>query len=123
MDTQLRAAAEALQLPTDGDSLDQLAVFVRAMDIFVDRRKEYGKLWKVDGWRGSIFHVRHKFRRMWKMFWLGEGGSQIDVTTLEDDFRNHVQGEPRLDDAFDLLNYDAFFIRNVQDGNENGQEI
>jgi hypothetical protein len=50
--------------------------------------------------------MRHKMARLWKQFWQSETGS------IED-----------LDNAFDLIVYTTFFIRNVVDKNSRGKML
>ena len=88
-------------------NLEQLGIFLSALEIMDEREKRYKELWKKDGWKGNLFHVKSKFMRMWQQFWIDEG-------------RSEVEGKSELDDAYDLLNYVAFFLRNYNENNEKG---
>lgn len=72
----------------------QMRVYMKAMYIFAERNERYKDLWKKSGWFGNIFHIHHKALRLFRNF-IREGG----------------EGEPSLDDAYDLINYAAFAIR------------
>jgi len=83
----------------------QLAIFLDAMHIFQERNAKYGDLWKEYGWRGNLLHVQSKAARVRKVWWDGK-----------DPFGHNED----CDDAYDLINYTAFFIRNVGEDNELG---
>ncbi len=84
-------------------NVDQVKVFWEAMNIFEQRNNLYEDGWRTYGWRDSIHHMRSKLGRLLKMF-----GDDMP--------------EKNLDDAHDLLNYTAFFVRNVRSGNESGED-
>ena len=85
---------------------EQMNVFLDAMQIFELRNAKYGDLWKEYGWRGNLLHIQSKAARVRKVWWDDPAGGRADLSDL--------------DDARDLLNYTAFFIRNVEAGNELG---
>lgn len=87
---------------------EQMVVFYECLRLFEERNTRYKDLWKADGWRGSLFSLKHKVKRLWQQFWIDNAK---DKGTKE---------KPELDDAYDAINYIAFFIRNVQANNENG---
>lgn len=94
---------EAMQLGEQGlADLHRLwNIFGHCASIFVARNRQRGNNFKHFGWRDSLHHMRSKLSRILQMF-----------TT---------EGRERdLDDAYDEINYTAFFIMNVEDGNENG---
>jgi len=100
-DTIAKEMLELMGLTKSKTNVTQLMVFWEAMNIYEQRNNLYEDGWRTYGWRDSIHHMRSKLGRLFKMF--------------GDDMR-----EKNLDDAHDLLNYTAFFIRNVRLGNENG---
>lgn len=107
MDSILSRALELLEFEDTPTNRDQLMVFIRSMRLFEERNKKYGDLWKEYGWRGNLLHVQSKAARVRKVWW---------------DQATQPPGDQDLDDAFDLINYAAFFIRNVEEGNELGTQ-
>lgn len=110
-----RENEEYLKSIRSGDKLisgkikDQTEVFAVALDIHDQRSKKYGDLWKKYGALGNIFHMASKQSRLMTSFWHGKADLN-DPKIVSD----------ALDDAYDLLNYTAFFIRCVEDGNFRG---
>jgi hypothetical protein len=82
----------------------QQQIFDRALRIYAKRNERYKDNWRRFGWRGCLFRIRERTERLWDTYW--QGGS----AGLEAD----------LDDAYDLLNFVAFFIRAVEEGNRGG---
>lgn len=96
------AALEALDLPASETNIEQAMELLTALTIFDQRNTgHYDDLWKDFGWEDSLVHMRSKVSRATKLF-------------RED------SAEKDLDDAYDLMNYTAFFSRNVKDGNRHG---
>lgn len=93
-----------LGLPVDDKMVEQAMIFARCLELYHDRDSRYTGLWKVRGWLGSLFQMDHKMARLMRIFWENEA-------TDEDP-----------DDAYDLINYSAFFLRNHAAGNRNGAE-
>ena len=91
---------------------EQVAVFAECMIIFAERNRRYGDSWKRYGWMDNLFHMRSKFLRITKAYWEGTRSMGPGFSENSDN----------LDDAYDLLNYGAFFIRNVQANNERGTD-
>lgn len=81
----------------------QQEVFSRAMAVYTERRHEHGDLWKQFGWEDLIFHIRNKSSRLSRLLDLRLNGA-------------HPDPKQALDSAYDLINYCAFFIRMVEDG-------
>lgn len=99
---------EAVGLEPLPTTVAQAEVFIEALRLFDQRNNGphgYRDLWKTYGWRDSLLHLRSKLRRVLTRF-DDQGAAERD-----------------LDDAFDLLNYTTFFIRNVRDGNEGDVEV
>lgn len=103
-DGDARDALASLGLSQTDDNVNQLLVFAEALDTYEHRTPKYGQNWKRYGWLSNLSDILRKSDRLWSMYWTGK--------------MNPMEGG--LDDAIDLLNYIAFFIRNAQDGNERG---
>lgn len=82
-----------------------LEVFLEALRIF-QSRKIYGDAWRRHGALSNLLSVARKTDRLMQVYWHGDGGM------------THKEG---MDDAYDLINYAIFFIRNKEDGNEKGK--
>jgi hypothetical protein len=90
---------------TEASDLEEhVAVLMNATAIAVERGKRYGDLWRHRGYLGNLLHMDSKHLRLMREFY--ENDSEIQ--------------QNQLDDAYDLINYTVFFIRNVEDGNERG---
>lgn len=95
-------------------NIAQLEVLLRALRIYDERNKRYRDQWKESGWMGALYDVRKKAARLFRQFW-GEGTAQKDA--------GDGAGEAWLtqnDDAYDLINFAAFFLRGREEGNEWG---
>ena len=79
---------------------EQLLVLQEAFEKFQERNKKYKDLWKKGGWLDSAHHIRSKSERIVNLLSTG--------ATLE-------EAELHIEDAVDLINYAAFFIRNVRE--------
>lgn len=94
--------------PEAGD-FAQLEVFIRAMEVYGARNKRHQSIFYASGWRGALVDIRKKTDRLWNEFWFTR-----DVDLIEKD-------APDMDSAIDLVNFVAFFVRQVNDHNEMGQ--
>lgn len=90
--------------PVTETNVAQMRAYLEAFGIFVQRNSVYEDLWKSYGWMDSLTHVRSKAMRLVRKFWRD----------------NPTEDETLLDDAFDLINYTVFFIRNWRDRNKWG---
>lgn len=84
--------------------IEQQRVFDEALEIHADRTKTYGMLWQEDAPLDQSFMVKHKAKRLNKVL--------LDA---------HVRGEEpdaeaTSDACLDLINYAAFVLRLVRDG-------
>jgi hypothetical protein len=87
-----------------GKSEPQMAVFLKAWTIYAERQEEHGdQVWTASGWRGMLVDMRKKLDRLWFKYWGRVPTNEVN-----------------LDSAYDLLNYTAFFIRQVEANNQNG---
>jgi hypothetical protein len=82
----------------------QLAVMLDAMDIYCERGKSRGDLWKEGGYRDSAHHLKSKAMRV---------ANSVRLGTEEDE---------GLDSALDAINYAVFFARNL-DADRKGDDI
>jgi hypothetical protein len=82
------------------DLREQAKVFLDALKVMADRQR-YGATWRRTGWMGALLNVDRKCGRLMAEFW-----NSNKLQTRESD------------DAIDLLNYAAFFIRLLQEGKE-----
>lgn len=96
-----------LDVPPDqmtSSIVEQARVFAKCLAINAERNMRYKDLWTDYGWKGSLLHVGSKAARLRRIFW-----DRADVREDEDH-----------DDAYDLINYTAFFVRLREDRNETG---
>jgi hypothetical protein len=84
---------------SDGD-WEQFQVYLDAFDLYLERNGRYADLWREYGARDTAHHCRSKVLRMER---------ELSKELTPEDYD--------LDDAHDLINYSAFTIRNVGEGN------
>ena len=102
LETELRALdnRELMVLlgiePTESNA-DQFGVFLEALKIHEERNKRYRDVWRESGWKGALFDIKKKASRLWRQY-MGE---------------EETEGAD-LDDAYDLMNFAAFFVRGYQ---------
>ncbi len=82
---------------------EQFAIFLQALQLFNERNKRYRDQWKETGWRGALYDIVKKGRRLFTQFRLATAAP-----------------EATDDDAWDMINFCAFYLRAKQDGNEWG---
>lgn len=110
--SRLVAAANALGYAADNEPiLDQLRVFIVALDVYAERNKKYKDNWRRMGWRGQLIRIRERAERVWDDLWDAHGGPFKPTTTLD---------APDVDDAIDLINFAGFLVRGVREGNRDG---
>lgn len=95
---------EACGIDPTSDMLTHLNVLVEALLIH-ETRKIYGGIWRKYGALSNLLSIARKADRLMQIFWYGSG---------------ELTHKNSTDDAYDLINYAAFFIRNVTDGNMKG---
>jgi hypothetical protein len=95
---------EALGIEPTSEALTQLNVLVEALLIH-NSRKIYGTVWQRYGWLSNLLSIARKADRLMQTFWFGPGS---------------LDHKPSTDDAYDLINYAVFFIRNVEADNARG---
>lgn len=88
------------------ESEPQMAVFLKAWSIYAERQEEHGDMvWQASGWRGMLVDMRKKLDRLWFRYWGNLPPRDNDKA---------------LDSAYDLINFTAFFIRQVEADKQNG---
>jgi hypothetical protein len=92
---------------TDAEAC-QAVVFLEALKVYAERK--YNDNWVRFGWRGCLFRLRERVERLWDNLW--------DATPPPTDFTKWC-GE-NLDDAIDMINFAAFFVRAVRENNRDG---
>ena len=102
---EIDAILKAADLEITDTNREQMAVFLDCMNLFQERNSKYGDMWKEYVWRGNMLNVQSKAARVRKVWW-----------DSKDPYGNNMD----CDDAYDLINYAAFFIRNVGADNELG---
>src|SRR4051812_25341467 len=80
--------------------VEQTAVFLRALDIYVQRSEVRGELWKEFDLRDKVHHMRNKMARIGQFIDISPEGTEIPAEII--------------DEALDLINYTAFFIRQAE---------
>ncbi len=95
-DTDITKALEALGIEPTQTNVEQMRVHVGAMNIFIERNTRYSDLWKKYGVKDSLSHMRSKLARTEHSY---EAQGKLFSTDL--------------DDAYDLINYTVFCVRNA----------
>jgi hypothetical protein len=81
-----------------------------AYDLFLKRDDKYKGLWRDGGAEDNGFHMRHKAMRTFRVF-------QDQLPKLkESDLVDWATREKLMEDAYDLINYAAFYIYCVKNG-------
>jgi hypothetical protein len=102
-------ALDALGLDKDDLALQQqMEILADALVIYAERNEKYHDNWKRMGWRGTLVRLRERAERLWDNYWNAD-----DLDFLEE--KMYVPRD--VDDALDLINFAAFFIRGM-----NGRE-
>lgn len=99
------AFLEAHDIEPTSNMITHLSVLLEALQIH-ETRKSYGDIWRKYGALSNLLSVARKADRLMQIFWHGTG---------------ELTHKDSVDDAYDLINYAVFFIRNVTDGNLKGQ--
>lgn len=85
-----------LGVATTETNVEQMEVMLSAFEIYLDRQRTYKDLWAAAGSDDSARHCKHKAMRM--------------------EILDEVYLAERRDTGLDLINYAAFFVRNVKHG-------
>lgn len=100
LEDKARHFLEELQMPDTVTNIEHMVVLLEAMQLYAERNNTYKDLWRVDGWMGLVHHIRHKSLRIHRLFSRHQDAEKM----------------PKLDDAPDLINYTAMFIRMGREG-------
>ena len=95
--------------PTEDNAM-HLIVFLEALKLYDERTASYGQIWRQYGALSNLLNAARKVDRSMETWWHNDGGA---IPILH---------KSNLDDAFDALNYLAFFIRNAREGNLTGEQ-
>jgi DNA polymerase III delta prime subunit len=84
----------------------QMLVLLRAFDVFLERNEDRRDLWAEQDVRDALHNIRSKSLRLGRLY--------DDIVGLKSESdRLLLIKEKDLDEALDLINYCAFFIRLV----------
>lgn len=84
----------------------QRNIFTKALQIYEDRNNLYHDNWRRFGWRGCMFRIRERSERAWDALWDAPAANPPQEI---------------VDDLLDLMNFAAFCIRAIEEGNRDGQ--
>lgn len=105
---------------------EQFRVLVRALRVYKKRNEKYRDNWKRMGWRGQLIRIRERAERLWDEFWDKEDYAkerEMDrARALVNGVDTDYEDEPyEVDDAIDLINFAAFFVRATEAYNRDGE--
>lgn len=92
-------------LASSESNIVQLEVLLEALKVYDERNVKYKDNWKRFGWRGCLFRLRERTERAWDDWFHGD----VDIDEM-----------PDVDDLIDLINFAAFTIRAIREGNRDG---
>jgi len=93
--------------PTE-ELVEQLRVFCDALRVYDDRTASYGQVWEQYGAVANLINAARKVDRLMECWWHNPDGAK-------------ALAKDGLDDAIDLLNYTAFFVRLAREGSITGE--
>jgi hypothetical protein len=93
------------------DAQEHWNVLIDAERIYEERSLVYGDVWKQYGALNNLVRAATKIDRLMAIWWHNQDDFEGFVTAL------HKDG---LDDAYDAINYLAFFVRCAKNGNVTG---
>lgn len=99
----------------------QLEVLMEAAAIYAERNVEYKDNWKRMGWRGQLIRARERAERLWDSLWDEKSFTEFPRSDSVGASNQSIVLRKKLDDAFDLINFAAFLVRGVRDGNRDGE--
>ena len=94
------------------DNINQFLTLMQAFKTYDERSKSYGQAWKQFGALSNLLSVARKAKRLMEVWWYSDTDTYVDGKPM--------LHKDNLDDAVDLLNYTAFFMRQVMEGNLQG---
>lgn len=104
---QAGLAVEALGLPVNPDTISQMVVFAKALDIYVEREQEYGSTWKQFDADDAAHHCVHKAARM------RTAADEWQLKLVSNDLKKIVR-DRAIDSAIDSINYAGFYVRHIE---------
>jgi hypothetical protein len=102
-DVAMHKALELVGVTPTDQAIEQFRVLVRCMELYEERDQKYGSAWKRLGALNNLTRMSTKIERLLAMYWHKRPPRMVNPDASWD-----------LDDAFDLINYSAFFIRQAQ---------
>lgn len=87
-------ALEALGLPVNRDTIDQMAICARALRIYVEREEQYGGMWKQFDADDAAHQAVQKATRMRAILSKADGAA--------------------IDSALDVIIYAGFYVRHIE---------
>lgn len=99
----VRLILELLEVEFTEDNYAIMSMFVRAYQIYIERSKVHGTAWKRRGALNNLVRAATKLERVEEVYWYPDN---VPFDNIDLD----------LDDAFDALNYVAFFITQAERG-------
>lgn len=97
-----KALTAAGLYPTD-EMIPQAMILLNCLALYQERDQKYGSVWKRLGALNNLTRMSIKIERLLSMYWHKKRYIQ------EED--NGQTYDLDLDDAYDLINYSCFFIR------------
>lgn len=97
----MKALMEEFGVPITPDNVSHLSILICAMVLYAEREEAYGSAWREFGATAQAMNLARKAKRAWVSFMKAKHG-------------------PACDDALDSINYGAFFIRAIAEGNISG---
>lgn len=99
----VRLILELLGVAYTEDNYAVMSMFVRAYQIYIERQAKYHDAWKRYGALNNLIRSASKLQRVQEVYWYPD---EVPLDDMDLD----------LDDAFDALNYLAFFITQAERG-------
>lgn len=91
------------QITSDSDK-HHAFVLGRALSIYQERNAKRSDAWRDAGWKGQLVEARKKLDRLWAIWRLDREPDAKDI-----------------DEAIDLINAIVFWVRCVEEDNEDGK--
>lgn len=98
---QMSALLYEFGIPVTADNVAHMMVMMCAMTTYAEREEAYGGSWREFGATAQAMNLARKAKRAWVSFTKGKHGASCD-------------------DALDAINYGAFLIRAIAEGNIHG---
>jgi hypothetical protein len=99
-----RRVLDELTVEGSTENVEMMKVYLQAFEIFLERNRRHRAQWRVGGIQGLLVDLRKKAERTWNE-WM------LSVTKPND-----------VDSFVDLINYAAFAVQAVKEG-QRGQQV